>query len=101
MAAVYCNGTTACEGPARELIKQVFPSNNADAVTLLRSPLLVAGLPCTGANGGANVRLEKGHRSFEETYALVLTTVAANETIVIRINTAEAVCTVAYIGWKT
>jgi len=113
-AAVNCNGTNACAGPARELITQIFPSNSADAVTLLSSPTLVASLPCSAANGGPNIRLERqqydsngnfigGHRSFEETYALALAAIVADEKIVIRVNDAPNAepCTVSYIALST
>lgn len=97
-ATVNCNGTTACNGPAKEVLSKIFPSNGSDGVVLLTSSVVVAGLPCSGANGGNNVRLERSHKSFEETYALVLASFMSNENIIVRIDTNQAVCTVGYIA---
>lgn len=90
-AQVTCNGTTSCQGPANELIRSVFAAESGgQPIILINSPQTVAQLPCTGANGGDNVRLGSENAAFRETYATVLTAVASQANVVVRVTNASS-----------
>lgn len=96
-AQVSCNGTTACQGPATELIRSLFAAQSASGpIVLINSPTAVAELPCTGANGGANILLAGTHQAFKETYATLLTASVAEKDVILRIDSSQAACTLFF-----
>lgn len=97
-AQVTCNGTTFCEGPASELIGGLFPFDRSGTPEILiESRPTVDGTPgCIGAGGGPNVRLNDS-AVFRESYAALLTAVATDAVVTIRLDTTEAECTVGFV----
>jgi hypothetical protein len=93
-AAVTCNGTTQCQGPAAEIMVSLFPSPTGGI--LISSPSVVNGLPCTGASGGNNVLLPATHVNYNQTYATLLTASVAEKEVILRIDTAQAACTLFF-----
>lgn len=93
-AAISCNGTTQCTGPAPELIESLFP--RPEGGILIKSTATINALPCTGASGGVNVLLAASHGNYKETYAALLTASVAGNDVQLRIDTAQAECTLYF-----
>ena len=93
-AAVVCNGTTQCQGPATEIMASLFPSPTGGI--LISSPAVVSGLPCSGASGGNNIILPASHANYNQTYATLLTASVSGNEVILRIDTAQQACTLFF-----
>lgn len=92
-AQVSCS-STQCTGPASEVMTSIFPRPSGGV--LIDSAQTVAAVGCTGSSGGTNVLLEGSHTNYKETYAALLTALASDARIQLRVDTAQASCTLFF-----
>lgn len=91
--AAVCSATS-CSGKGKDVLLSIYPNGSGNVY--LQAPADRANLNCVLIEGHY-MTLKQSHPLFKEIYSTLLTGIAANKHMTIRIKTGSAGCEVSYV----